>query len=70
VLSELAETSVSETPPVELMARVQAWQERLDGADLPDAADAPASGSDAGSMSGSGSGSGPTSGSRAPPGDG
>ncbi len=31
VLDELAETSVDETPPVELMAKVQEWQRRLDG---------------------------------------
>lgn len=31
VLEELGETDVSEVPPVELMAKVQEWQERLDG---------------------------------------
>ncbi|WP_435063062.1 DNA mismatch repair protein MutS [Halobaculum sp. EA56] len=30
VLSALRETDVNETPPVELMAKVQEWQERLD----------------------------------------
>jgi DNA mismatch repair protein MutS len=30
VLAELRETDVNETPPVELMAKVQAWQEELD----------------------------------------
>jgi DNA mismatch repair protein MutS len=30
VLSELRETDVTETPPVELMAKVQAWQAELD----------------------------------------
>jgi DNA mismatch repair protein MutS len=30
VLAELRETNVNETPPVELMAKVQAWQEELD----------------------------------------
>ncbi|AUX09446.1 DNA mismatch repair protein MutS [Halalkaliarchaeum desulfuricum] len=31
VLEELSETDVNETPPVELMAKVQEWQERIDG---------------------------------------
>jgi DNA mismatch repair protein MutS len=31
VLSDLRETSVAETSPVDLMARVREWQERLDG---------------------------------------
>jgi len=31
VLADLADLDVSEVPPVELMARVQEWQERLDG---------------------------------------
>ncbi|PSQ05261.1 DNA mismatch repair protein MutS [Halobacteriales archaeon QS_6_71_20] len=31
VLSALRDTDVNETPPVELMARVQEWQRRLDG---------------------------------------
>uniref|UniRef100_UPI003EB7C4B1 MutS-related protein n=1 Tax=Halobaculum sp. EA56 TaxID=3421648 RepID=UPI003EB7C4B1 len=31
VLSALRGTDVNETPPVELMAKVQEWQERLDG---------------------------------------
>jgi DNA mismatch repair protein MutS len=30
VLAELRETDVNETPPVELMAKVQAWQDELD----------------------------------------
>jgi DNA mismatch repair protein MutS len=30
VVAELADIDVNETPPVELMAKVQAWQERLD----------------------------------------
>jgi DNA mismatch repair protein MutS len=30
VLDALAEVDVTETPPVELMAKVQEWQERLD----------------------------------------
>ncbi|PSP77337.1 DNA mismatch repair protein MutS [Halobacteriales archaeon QS_1_68_20] len=30
VLSELAETDVNEVPPVELMAKVQEWQERIE----------------------------------------
>ncbi|MFB6130574.1 MAG: DNA mismatch repair protein MutS [Salinigranum sp.] len=33
VLEALRETDVNETPPVELMARVQEWQRRLDGGD-------------------------------------
>ncbi|MFB6304125.1 MAG: DNA mismatch repair protein MutS [Haloferacaceae archaeon] len=33
VLAELRETSVDETPPVELMAKVQAWQRRLEDGD-------------------------------------
>jgi DNA mismatch repair protein MutS len=32
VLDELRDVDVNETPPVELMATVQAWQERLDDA--------------------------------------
>ena len=31
VVDELADLEVDETPPVELMARVQEWQQRLDG---------------------------------------
>jgi DNA mismatch repair protein MutS len=31
VLEELRETDVNGTPPIELMAKVQEWQERLDG---------------------------------------
>jgi DNA mismatch repair protein MutS len=31
VLSELSELDVNETPPVELMAKVQEWQAELDG---------------------------------------
>jgi DNA mismatch repair protein MutS len=31
VLSELTELDVNETPPVELMAKVQEWQAELDG---------------------------------------
>jgi DNA mismatch repair protein MutS len=31
VLADLRETAVAETPPVELMARVREWQQRLDG---------------------------------------
>jgi DNA mismatch repair protein MutS len=31
VLAELRETDVNQTPPVELLAKVQAWQEELDG---------------------------------------
>jgi DNA mismatch repair protein MutS len=31
VLDELRDVDVDETPPVELMARVQRWQARLDG---------------------------------------
>jgi DNA mismatch repair protein MutS len=30
VLAELRETAVDETPPVELMAKVQEWQRRLE----------------------------------------
>jgi len=33
VLEELRETAVDETPPVELMAKVQEWQERVEGED-------------------------------------
>ncbi|WP_251342314.1 DNA mismatch repair protein MutS [Haloplanus halophilus] len=33
VLADLRETSVAETSPVDLMARVREWQERLDGAE-------------------------------------
>jgi DNA mismatch repair protein MutS len=31
ILDELRGTDVDEITPVELMAKVQAWQERLDG---------------------------------------
>jgi DNA mismatch repair protein MutS len=33
VIEELSETDVNETPPVELMAKVQEWQRQLDGED-------------------------------------